>query len=44
MLHKIDLMALLWVVVSVLLIFKFRLNVVYLILLSMGYGLLQYWV
>lgn len=43
MLHKVDLMALLWVFVSVLLIFKFKLNVVYLILLSMLYGLFQYW-
>ena len=43
-LHKIDLMALLWVFVSLLLIFKFRLNVLYLILLSMLYGLFQYWV
>ncbi|SHE50077.1 chromate efflux transporter [Pedobacter caeni] len=42
MLNKIDLMALLWVVISLILIFKFRLNIVWLILLSMLYGWLQY--
>jgi chromate transporter len=42
MLGRIDVMALLWIVVSVLLIFKFRLNIVYLIALSMVYGILQY--
>lgn len=41
-LDKIDLMALLWVVISLVLIFKFRLNIVWLILLSMLYGWLQY--
>jgi len=43
-LAKIDLMALLWVAVSVLLIFKFRINIVYLIFLSMIYGLLHYYI
>lgn len=42
-LERIDLMALLWVVVSGFLIFKFRLNIIYLILLSMVYGVLQYY-
>lgn len=43
-LGKIDLMALLWIGVSILLIFKLRINIVYLILLSMIYGLFQYYV
>lgn len=43
-LGKIDLMALLWILVSIVLIFKFRLNIVYLILLSMIYGVFQYYV
>ncbi|WP_316811768.1 chromate efflux transporter [Pedobacter heparinus] len=42
LLEKIDLMALLWISASILLIFKFRLNIVYLILLSMVYGIMQY--
>ncbi|WP_200890703.1 chromate transporter [Pedobacter lusitanus] len=43
MLNKIDLMALLWIAVSLFLIFKLRLNIVYLILISMLYGLFQYY-
>ncbi|WP_214226352.1 chromate efflux transporter [Pedobacter sp. B4-66] len=43
-LGKIDLMALMWIGVSILLIFKLRINIVYLILLSMIYGLFQYYV
>lgn len=39
----IDLMSLLWIAVSLVLIFKFRLNIVYLILLSMVFGVLQYY-
>lgn len=42
LLMKMDLMALLWIAVSLLLIFKFRLNIIYLILLSMVYGIMQY--
>lgn len=42
-LGKVDLMALLWIVVSVVLIFKFRLSIIYLILISMVYGLLQHY-
>jgi chromate transporter len=42
-LSGIDLMSLLWIVVSLVLIFKFRLNIVYLILLSMVFGVLQYY-
>lgn len=41
MLEKIDIMALFWILVSIVLIFKFRINIVYLILLSMVYGILQ---
>lgn len=43
-LGKIDLMALLWIGISIVLIFKLRINIVYLILLSMIYGLFQYYV
>jgi chromate transporter len=42
-LGSIDVMALLWILVSMLLMFKFRINIVYLILLSMVYGILQYY-
>jgi chromate transporter len=42
-LGSIDVMALLWIMVSMLLMFKFRINIVYLILLSMVYGVLQYY-
>ena len=42
-LGSIDVMALLWILVSMLLMFKFRINIVYLILLSMVYGVLQYY-
>lgn len=38
---KIDLTALIWVVVSMVLLFKFRWNVIYLILLSVLYGFLS---
>lgn len=38
---KIDLTALVWVVVSMVLLFKFRWNVIYLILLSILYGFLS---
>ncbi len=41
-LAKVDLTALLWITVSIMLIFKLRLNIVYLIILSMAYGILQY--
>lgn len=42
-LERIDIAALLWVLMSILLIFKFRLSIVYLILLSMVYGVAQYY-
>lgn len=42
-LDKLDLVALAWMLVSAALLFRFRLNVVYLILMSMCYGLCYYW-
>lgn len=42
-LDHLNLTALAWILVSAVLLFKFRMNVVYLILLSMVYGLLSYY-
>lgn len=40
--EKTDVMALVWILISVILLFRFRLNVVYLIILSMLFGVLSY--
>jgi chromate transporter len=37
-----DYLSVVWIIVSLLLVLKFRMNVVYLILLSLLYGLLRY--
>jgi len=42
--ERIDLAALFWILMSIILLFKFRLSIVYLIVISMVYGLLQYYV
>jgi chromate transporter len=41
---NIDLISLAWVIISLLLMLKFKVNVVYLILLSVLFGLVHYWI
>jgi chromate transporter len=41
--ENIDILALVWVVISLVLLQRFRLNILYLIAGSVGYGLLHYW-
>ncbi|HEY9261228.1 chromate efflux transporter [Chitinophaga sp.] len=41
---KLDLLALIWVIVSLILMQRFKLNILYLIGLSMVYGLVHYWI
>lgn len=43
MISKLDHLALAWVIVSLVLLQRFKLNILYLIGLSMVYGLLHYW-
>lgn len=43
MISKLDTLALVWVIVSLVLIQKFRMNILYLIGLSVVYGLFHYW-